>query len=85
MTYGVTRLDKGTTFNDDFHVFGLYWDETQMVSRRLRNGAVFRLSWARLFLFRLLVCCVAWEGSEKGKERRAGGSGRGMAWAVGSP
>ncbi|CAN0317576.1 unnamed protein product [Ascophyllum nodosum] len=30
MTFGATRLDKGTTFNDDFHVFGLYWDETQM-------------------------------------------------------
>lgn len=30
-TYGSTQLSAGT-FNDDFHVFGLYWDETGMVS-----------------------------------------------------
>lgn len=30
LTYGTIKLD-GRTFNDDFHTFGLYWDETQMV------------------------------------------------------
>ncbi|CAM9391044.1 unnamed protein product [Laminaria digitata] len=29
LTYGTMKLD-GSTFNDDFHTFGLYWDETQM-------------------------------------------------------
>lgn len=30
MTYGTLKLDE-ETFNDDFHVFGLYWDDKQMV------------------------------------------------------
>lgn len=33
MSYGKMKLDSGT-FNDDFHTFGLYWDETHMVRRR---------------------------------------------------
>lgn len=36
-TYGTYALgkDKGT-FNDDFHTFGFYWDENEMVSGRDR-------------------------------------------------
>lgn len=33
-TYGVYTLDEAEgTFNDDFHTFGLYWDENEMVRR----------------------------------------------------
>lgn len=31
-TYGVKKLDKGT-YNDDFHTFGLYWDEHELVRK----------------------------------------------------
>lgn len=29
-TFASNTLEEGT-FNDDFHVFGLYWDENEMV------------------------------------------------------
>lgn len=29
-TYGVKKLDEGT-YSDDFHTFGLYWDEHELV------------------------------------------------------
>lgn len=30
-TYGTYTLEGEDTFNDDFHTFGFYWDEKEMV------------------------------------------------------
>lgn len=38
-TYGIKQADEGT-FNDDFHIFGLYWDEYVMV--RAKRSAYHR-------------------------------------------
>lgn len=35
MTYGVYTLEEDEgTFNDDFHTFGFYWDDKEMVRQK---------------------------------------------------